>query len=118
MDRPGWVQKGFNTLDEAVERFPDAFVVYVVRGTTAVAVPAMFNKATVAIDDLRRVLAVKERRADAVPDVVMPGVYLNLGLAYKKNRQPDEARATWEKARNAYPSAPETREIQKELEQL
>ena len=35
MEAAGWVKRGFDTLDEAVERFPDAFIVYVVRGVTA-----------------------------------------------------------------------------------
>src|SRR5713226_6833139 len=100
---PGWVKKGFNTLDEAVERFPDAFVVYMVRGTT------------VAISDLSAVVAMKERSPAAVPDSVMPSVYLNLGLAYKKNGQTAEARATWERGTRLYPSAPEAGAIAKEL---
>ena len=48
----GWVKRGFDTLDEAVERFPDAFVVYVVRGTTAARVPELFRKTEVAVKDL------------------------------------------------------------------
>src|SRR5438105_1802101 len=48
-EAPGWVKKGFNTLDEAVERFPDAFVVYLVRGITAINVPDMFRKSDVAV---------------------------------------------------------------------
>ena len=43
-EAPGWVRKGFNTLDDAVERFPDTFIVYMVRGITATNVPDMFRK--------------------------------------------------------------------------
>ena len=115
---PGWVKKGFNTLDEAVERFPDAFVVYMVRGTTALRVPDFFKKTPVAISDLSAVVAMKERSPAAVPDSVMPSVYLNLGLAYKKNGQTAEARATWERGTRLYPSAPEAGAIAKELRSL
>ena len=117
-ERPGWVRKGFNTLDEAVERFPDAFIVYVVRGTTAVNVPALFNKAVVAVKDLSTVVAMREKNPQTVPEAVMPSVYLNLGLAHKKNAQNDDARAAWEKGKKLYPSAPETRAIEKELRSL
>ena len=117
-ERPGWVRKGFTTLDEAVERFPDAFIVYVVRGTTAVNVPALFNKAVVAVKDLSTVVAMREKNPQTVPEAVMPSVYLNLGLAHKKNAQNDDARAAWEKGKKLYPSAPETRAIEKELRSL
>lgn len=117
-ERPGWVRKGFNTLDEAVERFPNAFIVYVVRGTTAVNVPALFNKTVVAVQDLSMVIAMQEKNPQTVPDTVMPSVYLNLGLAYKKNAQNDEARAAWEKGKTLYPAAPETQAIEKELRSL
>jgi hypothetical protein len=57
-EQPGWVQKGFVTLDRAVERFPDAFVVYVMRGVTAAGVPPMFNKTGVALKDLTTVVGI------------------------------------------------------------
>lgn len=117
-DRPGWVRKGFNTLDEAVERFPNAFIVYMVRGTTASGVPDLFRKAPVAITDLSTVIAMREKDPKAVPDSVMPSVYLHLGVAYKKNGQSDHARAAWEQGRTLYPSAPETPAIEKELRSL
>ena len=118
MDAAGWVKRGFDTMDEAVERFPDAFVVYLVRGVTAVNVPEMFNKAPGAVKDLSTVLTMRQASAQAVPDAVMPVVYLNLGLAQKRNRQPAEASSTWEKGRAMYPSAPEAQTIERELRGL
>jgi tetratricopeptide (TPR) repeat protein len=115
---PGWVNKGFNTLDQAVERFPDAFVVYFVRGITATNVPDMFRKAEVAVKDLSAVVAMREKNPDAVPERLLPSVYLNLGRAYKKTGQATEARAAWEKGKQLYPSAPETPAIEKELQEL
>ena len=117
-DRPGWVKKGFNTLDEAVELFPGAYIVYMVRGITATQVPDMFKKAPVAVKDLNTVVAMREKKPEAVPDSVMPSVYLHLGTAYKKNGQIAEARAIWEKGKNAYPQAPEARAMEKELRGL
>ena len=117
-ERAGWVKRGFDTLDEAVERFPDAFVVYLIRGSTAIRVPDMFRKGDVAVQDLTRVVAMKEARPEAVPDAVMPLVYLNLGLAYKKTNQAAAARAAWEKAKTLYPAAPEASAIDKELRNL
>lgn len=118
MEAAGWVKRGFDALDEAVERFPDAFVVYVVRGSTAGRVPPMFNKTELAVKDLSTVVAMKERQADAVPDGVMPLVYLNLGLAQKKAGRAGDARTAWEKARRLYPAAPEAAAIDKELRGL
>jgi tetratricopeptide (TPR) repeat protein len=118
MEAAGWVKRGFDTLDEAVERFPDAFVVYVVRGSTAVRVPDLFRKTDQAVQDLTRVVSLKERQPQAVPDAVMPLVYLNLGLAYKKTGKRDAARAAWEKAKALYPAAPEIAAIVRELRSL
>jgi len=118
MEAAGWVKRGFDTLDEAVERFPDAFVVYIVRGITATRVPDLFRKTDVAVKDLKTVVAMKEAQPQAVPDGVMPAVYLNLGLAYKKTGQPAAARAAWEKAKALYPAAPEAAAIDKELRSL
>lgn len=117
-EAPGLVKKGFNTLDEAVERFPNVFVVYLVRGISATQVPEFFGKVAVAVKDLSAVVATREKSPAAVPDSVMPSVYLHLGLAYKKNGQTAEARATWEKGKKLYPSAPETEAIDKELQNL
>ena len=118
MEAAGWVKRGFDTLDEAVERFPDAFVVYVVRGVTAARMPDLFRKMDTAVRDLTRVVAMKDTRPQAVPDAVMPTVYLNLGLAYKKTGQPAAARAAWEKAKTLYPAAPEASAIERELRNL
>jgi tetratricopeptide (TPR) repeat protein len=118
MEAAGWVKRGFDTLDEAVERFPGAFVVYLVRGITATNVPDMFHKAPAAVQDLGALVTMREANAQAVPETVMPTVYLNLGLAHKRNRQPAEARAAWEKGRRLYPSAPEAQAIERELRSL
>ena len=117
-DCPGWVKKGFNTLDEAVELFPSAFVVYMVRGITATQVPDLFRKAPVAVKDLNAVVSMREKNLAAVPDAVMPSVYLHLGHAYKKSGLTAEARAAWEKGKKLYPSAPETQAIEEELRSL
>ncbi len=118
MEAAGWVKRGFDTLDEAVERFPGAFVVYLVRGITATSVPDLFHKAPVAVQDLGTLVTMREASAQAVPETVMPAVYLNLGLAHKRNRQPAEARTAWEKGRRLYPSAPEAQAIERELRSL
>ncbi len=118
MEAAGWVKRGFDSLDEAVERFPEAFIVYMVRGSTAGRVPPMFNKTEVAVKDLSTVVAMKDRRPDAVPDGAMPLVYLNLGLAQKKAGRTADARAAWEKGRRLYPAAPESAAIERELKGL
>lgn len=117
-EKPGWVKKGFNTLDQAVELFPDAYIVYMVRGITATQVPDMFKKAPIAVKDLSTVVIMREKNLEAVPDSVMPAVYLHLGIAYKKNGQITEARAAWEKGKQAYPSSPEGKTMEKELKGL
>src|SRR2546425_1149344 len=81
-------------------------------------VPDLFRKADVAVKDLRTVVAMKDAQPQAVPDGVMPAVYLNLGLAFKKTGQPGAARAAWEKAKALYPAAPEAAAMDKELRGL
>jgi tetratricopeptide (TPR) repeat protein len=117
----GWFQKGFETMDQAVARFPDAFVVYLVRGNTAARVPAVFGgkeKAHAAIKDLNVVIDMHAKNAAVVPDSAMPSVYLGLGLGYKHSGDPAAARAAWERGKALYPAAPETKTIDKELAQL
>ncbi len=118
LDGAGWVRKGFNTLDEAVERFPNTFVVFLVRGVTATNVPDLFRKSDVAVKDLKTVIAMRAKSPQAVPDAAMPSAYLNLGRAYKKAGQTAEARATWEQGRREHPTAPETQAIENELRRL
>jgi tetratricopeptide (TPR) repeat protein len=118
MEAAGWVKRGFDTLDEAVERFPGAFAVYLVRGLTAANVPDLFHKTPVAVQDLGKLVTMRETSAEAVPETVMPTVYLNLGRAHKRNRQPAEARAAWEKGRRLYPTTPEAQAIERELRSL
>ncbi len=114
----GLVNKGFQTMDQAVERFPSAFIVYVVRGITATRVPDFFGKIPFAIGDLSAVVAMKEKDPASVPDAAMPAVYLHLGRAFKKNDQTTEARAAWEKGKSVDPAAPETQAIEEELQRL
>ena len=79
---------------------------------------SLFNKTAVAVKDLGRVVAMKDQTPAAVPDSVMPAVYLNFGRALKKNGQLGEARAAWEKGKTLYPAAPETPAIETELRSL
>ena len=117
-ERPDWVRKGFETLDRAVARFPNEFVVYLVRGNTGARVPPMFGKAPVAIKDLHAVIDTHAKNPGAVPQSVMPSVYLNLGLAHKQNGDPAAARAAWEKGKALYPQAPEAAAMDNELKSL
>lgn len=114
----GWITKALNTLDEAVRRFPNAYVVYLRRGITGAQIPDFLNRAPGAVLDLSAVVAMREKDPKAVPDAVMPSVYLNLGLAYKKTGRSTEARATWEKGKQLYPSSPERQAIEQELQIL
>ena len=88
------------------------------RGITAAQVPDMFRKTSVAVSDLSTVLAMREKNPQSVLDSDMPAVYLHLGIAYKRNGQPAEARATWETGKQAYPSAPQASAMEKELRGL
>jgi tetratricopeptide (TPR) repeat protein len=117
-EAPGWVRKGFDTMDQAVQRFPTAFIGYLVRGITATRVPDFFGKTAGAIRDLDTVVTMKENDVASVPDTAMPAVYLHLGRAYKKNHQAAEARAAWEKGKSLFPAAAEAQEIDKELQSL
>jgi tetratricopeptide (TPR) repeat protein len=99
MDAATWVKRGFDALDETVERFPDAFIGYLLRGINGSQVPDLFRKAPAAVKDLRT-------------------AYLHLGIAHKKSGQRDEARAAWEKGRTLYPAAPEASAIDRELRGL
>lgn len=113
-----WFEKGFATMDRAVAHFPNAFVVYLVRGNTGARVPAIFGgqaRARVAVADLQRVIAMRAENVNAVPDSIMSSVYLGLGLAYKHSGDPAAARGAWERGRALYPAAPEAATIEKEL---
>src|SRR5262245_23894396 len=104
---PKWVVEGYKNLDDAVTRFPNAYIGYVARGIVSTRVPDVFKKLPSAVTDLNTVVAVREKDPKTVPDPVMPIVYLNLGIAYKKSGQADKARETWETGRKLFPKAPE-----------
>jgi tetratricopeptide (TPR) repeat protein len=110
-----WVKKGTRTMDEAVEEFPDVPIVYLVRGMTGVQLPDQFRRYRLSIRDFTTLLERKAKGAVSLPDAQMALVYLNLGLAYKKNDQKAEARAAWDQGRRLYPRAPETRLMEREL---
>jgi hypothetical protein len=78
----------------------------------------MFGKASIAVKDLAAVVAMREKNPTAVPDTVMPSVYLNLGIAHRKTGAIAEARAAWDKGKQLYPGAPETQAIDTELRNL
>ncbi len=80
-----------------MERFLNSFMSLLGRGVTAVWTPDLFKKTPVAISDLRTVIAMREKNPVMVPDVVMPGVYFYLGLAYEKSGLFGEARRAWER---------------------
>ena len=117
-ERQQWAKKGMKTMDEAVEDFPTTAVVYIVRGINGVRMPDQFHRYVLAIQDFNKVLDLKAQDPAMVSDEPMPLVYLHLGLAYKKNNQKAEARATWERGRQLYPQAQETALIDKELHDL
>jgi tetratricopeptide (TPR) repeat protein len=117
-ERQQWAKKGMKTMDEAVEDFPTTAVVYIVRGINGVRLPDQFRRYLLAIQDFNKVLELKAQDPVMVSDEPMPLVYLNLGLAYKKNNQKAEARATWERGRQLYPQAKEAALIDKELHDL
>ena len=117
-ERLQWAKKGMKTMDEAVEDFPTTAVVYIVRGINGVRMPDQFRRYVLAIQDFNKVLELKAQNPSAVPDEPLPLVYLNLGLAYKKNAQKAEARATWERGRQLYPQAKEAALIDKGLHDL
>jgi Tfp pilus assembly protein PilF len=115
---PKWVVEGYKNLDEAVTRFPDAYIGYVARGIVSTRVPDVFKKLPSAVTDLSTVVAMHDKDPKKTPDAVMGMVYLNLGTAYKKSGQPDKARETWETGKKLYPKAPELAAIDKELKEL
>jgi tetratricopeptide (TPR) repeat protein len=117
-EAPGWVSKGFAALDRAVQRFPEAFIGYLTRGIAASQVPDLFGRAPVAVNDLSALIRMKQERPEAVPDAVMPSVYLHLGVAHKKIGQRADARAAWERGKALYPAAAEAQAIDKELQSL
>jgi TolA-binding protein len=78
----------------------------------------MFNKTRVAVDDLGRVVTMKDRAPQVVPDAVMGLVFLNLGLAEKNRGDKDQARTVWEKGRRLYPTSPEAAAIERALKAL
>ena len=113
-----WFKKGTRSMDEAVEEFPDVAVVYLIRGISGVLIPDRFQRYLISIQDFNKVLELKAQDPTALPDAQMPLVYLNLGLAYKKNNQKAEARATWEQGRQRYPQSKETAQMGQELNTL
>src|SRR5262249_52765034 len=102
-EAPAWVKKGFNAMDEVVELHPNVYVGYLARGVAAVKVPDLFKKAPAAVEDLKKVLAMKQQDAASVPEEDMPAVYLTLRISSKKPRPPPLPPATLHTPRHPYP---------------
>lgn len=90
-------------LDGAVEKFPDQYIVYLVRGINGVYWPDMFQRYKTSIGDLMHVIEMKEKDPNIFKDGVLAELYYYLGVAHEKNKEFDEAKVCWEKVTNQYP---------------
>lgn len=90
-------------LDGAVEKFPDQYIAYLVRGINGVYWPDMFQRYKTSIGDLVQVIEMKEKDPNIFKDEVLAEVYYYLGVAHEKNKEFDEAKVCWEKVTNQYP---------------
>lgn len=95
-------QEALNHLDGAVEKFPDEYIVYLVRGMNGVYWPDMFQRYKTSIGDLEHVIEMKEKDPNIFKDEQLGEVYYYLGVAHEKNKEFDEAKVCWEKVTNQY----------------
>lgn len=97
VEKVKWVKKGFQKLDEAVIRFPNDHIVYLVRGINSVSVPVMFERYRLAVKDFEKLEEMKKADAKSVPDDVAALILFHHALAHEQSE--DEAAAKALRAR-------------------
>jgi len=82
-DKLRYLEKGTRILDETVKKYPDNYVVRLVRGINSVCLPDMFGRFRLAIEDLEYLL--KDESKIPEKDLIM--ILESLAKAYKKDNQ-------------------------------
>lgn len=82
-DKLRYLEKGTRILDATVKKYPDNYVVRLVRGINSVCLPDMFGRFRLAIEDLEYLL--KDESKIPEKDLIM--ILEFLAKAYKKDNQ-------------------------------
>ena len=111
VEKVKWVKKGFQALDESVLRFPDAYVVYLVRGINGVSVPAMFERFRMANLDFEKLLEMRKADPKKVPDSVMPLILFHQAQALDLDGKGDAAKLVRQRLVAEYPASAEAKKV-------
>ncbi len=88
--------QSFAQLDSAVTFGPDNPVAYLYRGIMAVNVPIFLGKLPGGIADLKKVIAIHDKKPSEVPPPMLVAAYSNLAKGYQAGNDPVNARAAYE----------------------
>lgn len=112
------VTESFALLDTAVTLAPEAPVGYLFRGIMGVQIPPFLGRLDGGVRDLRRVIDMHEKNADAVPDELLITAYTHLATGYEKLEKTQTARSTLEKIIELAPESDAAANAEKKIAAL
>jgi len=111
-----YVNNGLKEMDKAVELDPNNVSIRMIRGSNSLSLPNFFDRAPTAVADFEYLTKLIEKSPNSFDPDYCAGVYLKLGLAYKKMDKMQKARTSWEKAAAASENSQAAKEALQLLE--
>lgn len=91
------VNDGVKEMDKAVELDSMNVEVRLIRARNGLALPTMFHRAEIAVQDFEFVVALKKKVPQMFSDSQFAGILLDLGRAYQKMENEEAAKENWRK---------------------
>lgn len=108
-----YLAKGIQEMDSAVGSAPDNIVIRIVRAQTSLAIPYIFGRTRVAVEDFEYLLGLSRERPEEFTPETLAQIHLGLGKAYERDGRRDEARRNWERVLEIAPDSREAESLLK-----
>jgi tetratricopeptide (TPR) repeat protein len=110
--------KAARTLDRAVKIDSTNIAARTIRAFTALVLPGFLRRVKTAVRDFEYLIERKREQPELLPDEMMPKVYYNLGLAYAKSGNIEEAMKILAQTMAQFPQTRESTRAQNLLEKI
>ncbi len=98
-----WMQKASLHLDKSVKKFPNDYIVYLIRGVNGVYWPEFTQRYKVSQSDLEHLLAMNKKKPDSFDPAWLPEIYYYLAQSYFLDKSYDKAKNFWTRTITEYP---------------
>ncbi len=113
-----FLKDGLKTMDAAVESAPDQPAVRFIRAVNNYHLPAFINRRDDARADFEILVGQLKEGDHGLSPSTRQAIFYYAGLAFKQTRQPEAARAAWEKGLALEPGSDMAVKIEHELKRL